>query len=267
LCGQEVRVRLTIGHLVVAGVHRHTNRADTPYWIMGITVRGRVRITSAGTEFWGEPGTFTVTRPGVPYDIWVPESDGGYEEYYGVLSLPPNWPRLWENWSQPVPGCYRIKPENPRRREEVVESWRRANEDRNSGRPASEELALLWLRRALTIASEEADPHLAVYDPRVQAAIEFAHARLAEPIRVTDLARAAHLSVSCFAHLFAREVGIAPMRYVERVRINRAGELLLATGSPVRQVGLEVGFANPFHFSRRFRAVVGMSPQQYRDRR
>jgi AraC-like DNA-binding protein len=34
----------------------------------------------------------------------------------------------------------------------------------------------------------------------------------------------------------------------------------------VHQVGLEVGFANPYHFSTRFRALTGLSPTSFRRR-
>ena len=47
------------------------------------------------------------------------------------------------------------------------------------------------------------------------------------------------------------------------VKMNRAAELL-AVGSPlVKQVAEAVGFADPYHFSRAFKAVHGLSPRAF----
>lgn len=256
---------LTIGHLTTTRVHRHINHGTSPYWIMGMVVQGRVRLTSGGQEIWNEKGGVSISRPGAGYTVYVPAQSPAYEEYYAILSMPTQWTPLWKNWTQRSPGLYYTIP-GSRRYPEVLEAWKRAYEEINSNRPAGADLARLWLMRALTICGEELRADGPAYDPRIQAALEHANLNLAQPLRVSDLARVAHLSVSCFAHLFARQVGVPPMRYLEQARIQRAQELLTRTGQPVWQVGLQSGFGNPFHFSRRFRAVTGVSPAQYRER-
>jgi AraC-like DNA-binding protein len=269
-------MQVTVGHLITKPPHRHSNKG-LPYWIMGVTVQGRVRVTVGREEYWSGRGTMTVTQPGVAYEVLVPPEDfvgapeipgvtkfDVYEEYYGVVGASVNWPQLCQAWPVLRPGVWRIPIRDAVRLKEVIATWKSAHEEARSPRPRAKEIALLSLQRAVVIAGEDAEPQANAYDLRVRAAIALAHQKLAEPLTVEQMARAAHLSVSRFAHRFSEEVGVSPMRYLEEARIARAKELLRASGAPIRQICLEVGFQSPFHFSRRFQARVGVSPSAYR---
>ena len=82
--------------------------------------------------------------------------------------------------------------------------------------------------------------------------------------RVPELAAAAGLGVSGFAHRFRREAGVPPARWLLARRI-AAAQRLLAVHPPVA-VARQLDFATPFHFSRAFRRVVGETPSAYRAR-
>ncbi len=75
------------------------------------------------------------------------------------------------------------------------------------------------------------------------------------------------LSPSRFAHLFKQNVGVSPMEYRNRLRIERAKDLLLDTDLPIQSVADLVGFADHSYFSRVFTAQAGSSPSQYRKMR
>jgi AraC family transcriptional regulator of arabinose operon len=90
--------------------------------------------------------------------------------------------------------------------------------------------------------------------------------RLAEPITVAELARHADLSPSRFAHLFAEQVGVSAMRYLERQRMRLAEQLLDLTPRTVAEIARTVGYDDPLYFSSRFRAHAGMPPSRYRRR-
>ena len=78
------------------------------------------------------------------------------------------------------------------------------------------------------------------------------------------LAIAAGLSVSRLSHLFHAQVGVTPMQYLERLRIQHARELLLMSGRSVSEVAYAVGFENPLYFSRVFRRHAATSPRAFR---
>jgi AraC-like DNA-binding protein len=64
---------------------------------------------------------------------------------------------------------------------------------------------------------------------------------------------------------FARRTGFPPERYYARLVAAEARERLLAPGAAVKEVGLSLGFADPYHFSRFFKRQVGQSPKAFRE--
>lgn len=82
--------------------------------------------------------------------------------------------------------------------------------------------------------------------------------------RLEELATRAGLSVPHFCLLFRRQTGYAPIDFLIRQRIRQACHLLDTTGAPVIAIATEVGFEDPYYFSRCFRRIMGCSPRAYR---
>jgi AraC-like DNA-binding protein len=87
---------------------------------------------------------------------------------------------------------------------------------------------------------------------------------LAEPLSIDTLAAGVNLSASRFAHLFCREVGASPVRYLHALRMLRARVLLERTFLSVKEVMALVGCNDPSHFSRDFRRFHGLVPSACR---
>jgi len=101
--------------------------------------------------------------------------------------------------------------------------------------------------------------------PATMAAIRLINRKYHRPgLRRADLARVAHLSEAQFARVFRREMGLTPMDYLRRVRVDRARVLLARTELNVEEVGRAVGLPELSHFSRLFRALQGRSPRAFR---
>lgn len=64
--------------------------------------------------------------------------------------------------------------------------------------------------------------------------------------------------------LFRRFDHQSPYQYLQRLKMNQAADLLRKPGALVKQVAEEVGFADPFQFSRAFKRVFGTSPDAFR---
>jgi len=64
--------------------------------------------------------------------------------------------------------------------------------------------------------------------------------------------------------LFERHFGFGTSEFLHRLRVNRAKSLLLNSSTPIGEIGAQVGFASPGTFSRVFRSIAGLSPNQYR---
>lgn len=101
-----------------------------------------------------------------------------------------------------------------------------------------------------------------VRDRRIRAAVERIHADYAQALGVDALARTAGMSRFHFTRLFREEVGVAPYRYLLRVRVARAAELLRGGRRSVTEAAFEVGFQDVARFSRTFRQATGHSPSE-----
>jgi AraC-like DNA-binding protein/quercetin dioxygenase-like cupin family protein len=148
-----------------------------------------------------------------------------------------------------------------------VDALRRATHN-----PFSAELALNALERAILLIARSLVPSqsgsgaLRAPDARIQTALAWAVDHLAGPISLADMAQASSTSRANFCRLFTRATGQPPMQYVERLKIQRAQELMATTGLPVKQIAGMVGFQDPKHFTRRFKSIMGLPPSAFKAR-
>ena len=64
--------------------------------------------------------------------------------------------------------------------------------------------------------------------------------------------------------LFRRFDHQSPYQYLLRLKMNLAADLLQQPGAMIKQVAAQIGFSDPFHFSRTFKNAFGMSPDVFR---
>jgi AraC-like DNA-binding protein len=81
---------------------------------------------------------------------------------------------------------------------------------------------------------------------------------------VEQTAQECHLNNAYLCRLFKRYDEGTAYGYLLRMKMNDAAERLQSPTALVKQVAEETGFANPFHFSRTFKAVLGISPSAMR---
>lgn len=99
---------------------------------------------------------------------------------------------------------------------------------------------------------------------RLRPVAAYIRSHLADRLSIEDLARAACLSGSRLHAVFRETLGRTPMAYVQELRLAQARRLLGATQMSVSEVAEATGFANQFHFARRFRDSTGQTPSSYR---
>jgi AraC-like DNA-binding protein len=121
----------------------------------------------------------------------------------------------------------------------------------------------LLLAPFLRDAHEHAGPHASV-TRQFLAVQQFIHERMQNPLRLGDLARVSGLNPTYFSDRFRELVGVRPLEYLMRCRMERAQYLLLTSGAPVKQVAAEVGIPDAAYFTRVFTHHCGCSPSRYR---
>lgn len=104
----------------------------------------------------------------------------------------------------------------------------------------------------------------AAYLQRVNRAIDYVVSRLAEPLRLEDVASAALLSPFHFHRVFRALVGETLGDYVKRLRLDRALFMMAHTPrSSLTTIALDCGFSSSSDFSRCFKQRFGVPPSAF----
>jgi LacI family transcriptional regulator len=108
---------------------------------------------------------------------------------------------------------------------------------------------------------------LALEDPDVLTAVRFIRSRACERIQVSDVAERTGLSRSTLKNRFKAAMGRSVHAEIQRVRIERAKQLIADTDLPLKQVALQAGFQYIPYMTRLFRRCVGQTPAKFRRQR
>ena len=83
-------------------------------------------------------------------------------------------------------------------------------------------------------------------------------------IELETLAGLVNLSQAHFSRAFKISTGLAPYQWQLDARIRRAQQLLSASDATLGEIAHAMGFADPVHFGRTFRKMIGASPGAWR---
>jgi AraC-like DNA-binding protein len=101
-------------------------------------------------------------------------------------------------------------------------------------------------------------------DPRLQKVLTWMQSADLGAITQREAARLTRMSSATFSRFFRRQTGRTFVSHRNELRIARACVNLAVDNQSIAEIALETGFANLSNFNRRFKAIVGMSPRDYK---
>lgn len=104
------------------------------------------------------------------------------------------------------------------------------------------------------------------YSYIVKKCIDFIHTDYERNIGLAEAAKQVGVSHSYLSFIFKQETGVNFNAALARYRIEQAKKLISATGLKIYEVAEQVGFANPYYFSKVFKEISGYTCKEYRDR-
>lgn len=128
-------------------------------------------------------------------------------------------------------------------------------------------LAVQLLRHYGTISTQVSSYEGGLPTYQLNQILECVDSRLAEDIKLADLAGLLGMSPFHFGRMFKQSMGISPHQYVIQQRIERAKLLLKNSDRAILDIALECGFTSHSHLSKQFRKVMGMTPRNFRSRK
>lgn len=147
----------------------------------------------------------------------------------------------------------------------LAESTTRSSGSESVLSRVSELMFIEVIRRYIATLPEDDVGWLAgLRDEFVGRCLKKLHARPAHPWSLDELARESGTSRAVLAERFVHFVGLPPMQYLARWRMQLASAQLTSSDKKLAQIAGEVGYGSEAAFSRAFKREVGMAPADFR---
>jgi len=98
----------------------------------------------------------------------------------------------------------------------------------------------------------------------IDRAIEYMQDHIDQSITVEELSDYLNYSASYLYSIFKEHTGYSPIQYFNHLKIQRASQYLSFTNFSIKEISFELGFNDPFYFSRLFKKMMSISPSEYR---
>jgi transcriptional regulator GlxA family with amidase domain len=121
------------------------------------------------------------------------------------------------------------------------------------------------IRRSFRAAAYQNEADSSHHDEVVAQVQQWLQMHLSSPISIAQLAEQSGLSARTLSRRFKRATGMAPLSYLQSLRIASAKDLLRHSNLTVGDIAWQIGIADVSYFSQLFRRHCGMSPLQYRN--
>lgn len=233
-------------------------RAEYPYLTLELVVGGRGSVTLNGRTYPVSRGTVFAYGPGTPHVIRTHPEDR-LSKYFVNFSGGEALALMKEAGAAPA-SCYSVDSV-----EDVQSAFEHLLLAGRRGTGAGARIAALEARILLLMLSEARLPDAA----RTQQAYQtFSRCRVyleehyLSVRTAAEAAAACHVAPAYFSRLFSRFSGQAPYQLLMRLKMNHAATLLQEGRWMVREVADGFGM-DPFHFSRTFKRVHGLSPAAF----
>lgn len=248
--------------LVCGGVERMNEdyvvqRVDFPYYALEWVSEGRGVLSMGGKEYELKVGSLFAYGPGIPHQIRNLAPDN-MRKYYLDLAGTEVAVRLEEL------NLLGGRPVTVSRPHEFVELWnlidREARDIGDRSHVICEMLVRVLLQkiqqRMVASQSKESSEAFQTFEM----ACHLMEERFLEFRTVEEVAAEIGFSPIYLSRLFKRFAGSGAYRYLLRLRMNYAAELILERGLKVSAVAQRLRYADAFQFSRAFKRVYGVPP-------
>jgi AraC-like DNA-binding protein len=235
------------------------DRESFPYFCLEWVAAGRGALVLAGQSHALEPGSFFVYGPGVPHRITTDPHERLVK--YFVNFSGPAARRLLKRNRLPVPYYRTILPGVG-----FLEIFDRVIEAGASTTPSSLRVCRLLLECLIVLAGERhpsfAAPPSRAYQTYLRCR-EHMEKNLRHLSRIEDVAHACHIAPAYLTRVFRRFSGESPHRFLIRSKMKSAALHLIRHNALIKETADYFGYADPYHFSKSFKRIHGLSPENY----
>ena len=256
----ERRLRVVCGGYEHCDPDYQINRRTFPYYSIEMVTKGRGVATLKGRDYELEPGSMFSYGPGVPHTI-RPRNRARlgklFVDFVGREAL-----ALLDRLQCPPGGYCRVNTVP-----EVQLLWSELIRDGQRGDESSHEICAELLKCiVLRAAASRVEGSSGAVEPfeTYERCVRHITANAATITTQQQAARECGVTPAYLSRLFKRHARQTPYQLLRRLRMNLAAERLLDPTVTVKEIANGLGFSDQFHFSRTFKATLGVSPTDFR---
>jgi AraC-like DNA-binding protein/quercetin dioxygenase-like cupin family protein len=257
---KRLKLAVVCGGLEYCATHYAIHRSNFPFFSMEYVARGSGALKLNRRSYVLRPGRVFSYGPGVPQDIVGTPGDPFVKYFVDFTGT--NAARLLRSCGLRPGSVMQVFPPDVLSPlfDELIHGGLRGGPGRADLCAKLLECLALKLAGATAPLKETETLSFASYQ-RCHRHIEQHFLRLRT---LEQIALECHANKAYLCRLFRSYGHQSPYQYLLRLKMNYAAECLQRTGVMVKQAAQQVGFADPFHFSRVFRSLLGVSPSAFR---
>lgn len=277
---------ISIHNIELHTVGREWNyrNVNNPYSRIYYITRGCARMRHHGRDFIVEPGQLYLIPCYTTVDMFC---DGGFSHYYvhfnariptglDILSILECNYQLSESEGMGPQWFERLLQLNPDKKltdydankpiyRQVLDRARELDKLKAPGNILESNAIVRLMLAAFFRTYDHAQTANTLHGmARFENVLTYISEHLSEPVNLTKLARMANLSPTYFSNLFSQLMGISPLQYINKRRVEESQRLLLSTDDTLYKIARVAGFTDEYYFSRVFKKIIGVSPDHYR---
>lgn len=135
---------------------------------------------------------------------------------------------------------------------------------REAKREKSEKKVLEYAMKILMITILRMRAEASTGEQILDRTMEYLTNHYTEKITLEELAELEHISTSYLSRKFKQRTGVPVITYINRLRVEKARQLLMASLLDINEIAYQTGFDSPKYFHRVFKSVTGESPASFR---
>ncbi len=233
-------------------------RPGFPHLIIEFVSRGMGTLTLLGQEHALKPGMVFIYGEGIPHRIQASREHGLTKYFVAVAG---------EGARELLSECQLaqvgvIQMMHPGEVQQVFDDLIEHGLGDHANRQRMCNVALHYLvMKIADLAVPEGDPNTAAV-ATYRRCREFIEENFLSVHTLQEAAEACHVDSAYLCRLFRRFRRQTPFQYLQNLKMNRAVDLLQDGRHTVKETAQELGFVDPYNFSRAFKRVFGISPKK-----
>ena len=230
--------------------------------------KGRIRCTIDGTEFIARDGDFYFVGPGqIHYEVILSAHFDFFSLHFSMLDHMGKSCAIISDCSPKQQYLHDFQQKTASFFEQILQLiWdEKPNAAREIENIILKLIQLIQLRVNENLPEDTLDKISSRRHTLIEDAVGFIKENLYRKLNVTEVAGHCCVSACHLTHVFKDVMGFPPIQYIQQQRMEQAKRLLGDESLCVFEVAHQMGYNDPYYFSRQFKKIIGFSPQIYRN--